>query len=241
MKLTCIIIDDEPHAIFELKELISLHPKLQLLESFIDAQDAIEYLFDKQQVDIVFSDISMPRLNGLNAGKVLSRYCHYLIYVTAHKEFALDAFGVSASGFLTKPVMYSDFMERLENVINKHESVLMRKASNETILFVKGGLKNSFIKVKYDDIIYIEASLNYIIIHTIMGNHMTYISLKSMDEKLASLHQFIRISKSIIISIKHINKVDGNSVMMSDKKTHELGSTYKSAFLDFLKKRTLNP
>ncbi len=241
MKLNCIIIDDELHAISELSELINLNANLNLLNTFVDARDAIAYLQEISHVDIVFSDISMPALNGLNAGKMLNKYCKFLIYVTAHREFALDAFGVNAAGYLTKPVIYLEFMERMEIVFEKYGSAVERKLPKDAILFVKGGLKNSFIKINYNHIVYIEALLNYIIIHTESNSYITYITLKKMEEKLINQEEFFRISKSIIVSLNYVTKVDGNMVMMSNRKSHELGVKYKSVFLEFLKKRTLNP
>jgi two-component system LytT family response regulator len=241
MKLNCIVIDDESHAISELSKLINLNINLTLLNTFMDAREAIAYLQNTDDVHIVFSDINMPALNGLNAGTMLNKFCDFLIYVTAHNEFALDAFGVNAAGYLTKPVIYAEFMERMEIIFDKYESIKTKKHPNSSILFVKGGLKNNFIKIIYNEIIFIEASLNYTIIHATTGIHMTYITLKDMEEKLLDHYQFIRISKSFIISIVHLIKVEGSIITTSDKREHKLGNRYKDEFFEYLKKHTLSP
>lgn len=240
MKLNCIIIDDEPHAIVELLELIESTQEIDALRCFEDAYNALVYLKAHGPVDIVFSDISMPGLNGLDAARTINAYCEFLIFVTAYKEFALDAFGVNASGYLVKPVGIKSFIEQLEIIFSKKNDHDRLKNDHDDILFLKGPQKNSFIKIHYNDIVFIEALLNYVIVHTTKRDEITYLGLKGMEEKLRNNETFFRVAKSVIISINFLDRVEGNIVRLTNKKFFPIGEKYRNAFHEFLRKRTLN-
>lgn len=237
--MTCIIIDDEPHAIEELAELCAEVPHLNLLQTFPDAKKAITYLQEVGHVDIIFSDISMSVLDGLEAAKIINDYCHFLVYVTAYREFALDAFGAKADGYLLKPVSYVSFTQQVADLNNKFLDIIRLQKEDQQFLFVKGGQKSSYIKIKISDIIYIEGLLNYITIYTTTGHEITYMGLKAIEDKLLPLDLFFRISKSIIISMNYLDRVDGSFIRLSRGETYRIGDKYKSAFLEFMRKHTL--
>jgi len=239
MIMSCIVIDDEPHAVDELSELIAQVPSLNLLSTFSDARHAIAYLQETGHVDIIFSDISMAVLNGIDAADIMSNYCHFLVYVTAHREYAPEAFGAKADGYLLKPVTYLSFTQKIEDLGNKFQDIIKLQRDENQFLFIKGGQKSSYIKIKYSDIVYIEAMLNYIMIHTTTGHEITYIGLKAMEDKLQVMDVFFRINKSIIISLNYLDRVDGNIARIANGKSYQIGEKYKSVFLDFLKKHTL--
>jgi len=239
MTMSCIVIDDEPHAIEEVRDLISQVPHLNLLQTFPDAKQAIAYLQEIGHVDIIFSDISMAVLNGIEAAEILNNYCHFLVYVTAYREFAPEAFGAKADGYLLKPVSYVAFRQKVEDLNSKFQDIIKLQKEEHQFLFIKGGQKSSYIKIKYSDIVYIEAMLNYIMIHTTTGHEITYIGLKAMEDKLQSMDLFFRINKSIIISLHYLDRVDGNIARLSKGQSYQIGEKYKSVFLDFLKKHTL--
>jgi two-component system LytT family response regulator len=239
MMMTCIVIDDEPHAIDELCDLIVQVPNLNLRQSFAGAKQAISYLQEIGQVDIIFCDISMANLNGIEAADLLSKYCHFLVYVTAYREYAPEAFGAKADGYLLKPVSYVSFCGKIEELTGKLQDITKLQKDDNQFLFVKGGQKSSFIKIKFSDILFIEAMLNYIMIHTVTGHEITYIGLKAMEDKLQSLDFFFRVNKSIIVSLHYLDRVDGNIARLSNGQSFQVGEKYKSVFLEFLKKHTL--
>lgn len=239
MTMTCIVIDDEPHAIVELSDLIAEVPHLNLLRTFPDAKQAIAYLQEVGHVDIIFSDISMTVLNGIEAAEIISNHCHFLVYVTAYREFALEAFGAKADGYLLKPVSYLAFRQQVEDLNSKFLDIIKLQKDEHQFLFIKGGQKSSYIKIKYSDIVYIEALLNYIMIYTTTGHEITYIGLKAMEDKLKHMDVFFRINKSIIISLNYLDRVDGNIARLSRGESYQIGDKYKSVFLDFLRRHTL--
>jgi two-component system LytT family response regulator len=239
MIMSCIVIDDEPHAVDELSNLIAQVPNLNLLSTFSDARHAIAYLQETGHVDIIFSDISMAVLNGIEAADIMNNYCYFLVYVTAHREYAPEAFGAKADGYLLKPVTYMSFTQKIEDLSNRFQDIIKLQRDENQFLFIKGGQKSSYIKIKYSDIIYIEAMLNYIMIHTTTGHEITYIGLKAMEDRLQIMDVFFRINKSIIISLNYLDRVDGNIARMANGTSYQIGEKYKSVFLEFLKKHTL--
>lgn len=241
MMMSCIIIDDEPHAIEELADLIGQVPHLNLLNNFPDAKQAIAYLQETGHADIIFSDISMEVLNGIEAAEILNNYCHFLVYVTAHRQYAPEAFDAKADGYLLKPLSYMSFRQKVEDLNGKFEDIIRLQRDEHQFLFIKGGQKSSYIKIKYSDIVYIEAMLNYIMIHTTTGQEITYIGLKGMEDMLQTKDVFFRINKSIIISLNYLDRVDGNIARMANGQSYQVGEKYKSVFLEFLKKHTLKP
>lgn len=239
--MSCIVIDDEPHAIEEIGDLISQVPHLNLMQSFPDAKQAIAYLQEVGHADIIFSDISMSVLNGIDAAEILNNYCHFLVYVTAHRGYAPEAFQAKADGYLLKPVSYLSFRQKVEDLTNKFQDIIRLQKDEHQFLFIKGGQKSSYIKIKYSDIVYIEAMLNYIMIHTTTGHEITYIGLKAMEDLLQTKDVFFRINKSIIISLNYLDRVDGNIARLAPGQSYQIGEKYKSVFLEFLKKHTLRP
>ena len=236
--MSCIIIDDEPHAVAELRDLVTMVPHLNLLECFTDVRQGIAFLQEKKHVDVVFSDISMAMLNGLDAAEIYKKYTYFLIYVTAHRIYAPEAFNAKADGYLIKPVSYLALSEKIADVSLKFKDIMQLKKEQQ-FLFIKGGQKSSFIKIRYNDIVYIEAMLNYVMIHTMEGHEITYLGMKALEEKLEHMEIFFRINKSTIISLNYLERVEGNTVRMPKGQSYQIGEKYKGVFLEFLRKHTL--
>lgn len=238
MEICSIIIDDEPHAISELEDLVKRTPGIGLLGSFCNVNDAVEFLSEGHRVDIIFSDIDMPLLNGISAAKILKTYCDYLIYVTAHRDFAIDAFGVNAAGYLLKPVSTESFVNKVAEIAQDIRN--LKRDDDQNLIFIKGSHKNAFIKLAFSDIIRIEAMLNYVKIYTQKGDEITYVGLKKLEDLLRKKGNFFRISKSSIINLDFMDRVDGHVVKLNNGGAFTIGEKYRDAFHEFLRKRTLN-
>lgn len=243
MNYTCIAIDDEPYALGAMSDLIDRCPQVSLKKTFLSVVDALDYLNAGNAVDIIFSDISMPDINGLDAARLLSPSCRFLVFVTASPDHSLQAFNVRAAGFLLKPVGLLELTELISS-FQKNDHALLAASSveseNEDAIFIKGGLKNQYVRVYVNDIVYIKADLNYNWIYTRTEKHYTYASLSSLAEKLKRRGTFIKISKSILLSTSHIEKVDGNTVHLSNKEAVTIGTTYKASFHEFVKRHSIN-
>ncbi|MBS1522130.1 MAG: response regulator transcription factor [Bacteroidetes bacterium] len=239
MELKCIIIDDEPHAISELEDIVRFAPSLTVVKTFMIVSDAISFLQENGKVDFIFSDINMPGINGIDSGAIFKKYCRFLVYVSAYRKYAMEAFDVSASAYLIKPVsrtMFLNKMDELISQINTGDS----QTNLDDVLFVKGNSKGSFIRLNYNKIIFIQGLLNYVVIHTQDDKVITYMGLKDILVKTKDYHLFIRINKSVIVSANFISHVDGNTVYLTNNVQFSIGSRFKSAFHEYLTKRTLN-
>jgi two-component system LytT family response regulator len=240
-KLKCIIIDDETHAVSEIEDLANFSQVLNVVGTFKEPVLAMAFLQHHGKVDIVFSDINMPNINGIDAAVLIRKYCNYLIFITAHRDYALDAFKVNADGYLLKPVNSISFLSKIDDILerSKDEGTVEFDAAFSA-LFIKGNTKNSFIKVDIDEIKLISGLSNYSIIHTSKTSHITYMGLKEISDKLTQYKSFIRINKSVIVSFNFIKNIDGNMIYLTTGESFAVGSSYKSAFSDFINKRTLN-
>lgn len=240
MKLTSVVIDDEPHAAEELELLIGRTPGIENKKTFHDISAAIDFLDDFGKVDIIFCDISMPEINGLDAGKILSGKCMFLIYVTAYREYALEAFGVNAAGYLLKPLSHATLIEKIDDLRKRISQKSLPEIEDGYIL-AKGSNKNSFNKIEISQIVYIEALLNYIKIYTTKEFFITYVGLKDVEQILSQKHGFIRISRSVIISMRYLEKVEGNVLKLHDAPNFTVGETFRSDFYALLKRHSINP
>lgn len=239
MQLSSIIIDDEPHARTEINDLIGITPNIICLGSFENIGEALDYLKQSEPVDIVFCDVSMPDIDGLEAGGILKEYCHYLIYVTAHRFHGPETYEVKASGYLLKPVRFNKFTKQIQLILKDKEGTLWRESEDETI-FVKGSDKNSFLPINAQGIIYIQGLDNYIKFHTTEGEKITYMQLKDLDATLMRQQRYLRVAKSIIISLKYLEKVDGYVAYMKTGEIFNIGKVYRPAFKNLLQQRRLN-
>lgn len=237
MEIWSIIIDDEPHAIAELADIVARVPGISVTGEFDNVSEALAFVRDIGHIDVIFCDIQMPRLNGIAAAELLKAHCDHLIYVTAHREHALDAFAVHASGYLLKPVSAEAVIKLLTEVIQKRSRHTDQRS--EEILFVKGGHKNTFTKVLLKEVYAIEAMANYVTIKSTDGELVTYMGLKSVAEQLRRYENFYRINKSVLINMDQVKTVDGYLVRMRNDRVYTVGETHRGAFLDFIRKRTL--
>ena len=242
-KWKCIIIDDEEHAIGMLKERIDKIADLDVVGTFYDGLNALKELKAGLQVDIIFSDIDMPDLNGIEAASMLRPYCRYLIFVTAHSQYALNAFSVNADGFLLKPISLAELLEKITFLRNQEASLVQPAQSSPDYLFVKGGAKGTFIKIAYKNIVCIDSDDHFLNIIGRDHKTMVYLTMKEIEKHLVENPDFVRISKSCIISLAHLIKVDGNRVFLDhiEESIRDIGETYRKSFHEMVGKMALKP
>lgn len=239
MQLVSIIIDDEPHATAEITELIEITPDIIAIQDFEDVGSAVAFLKENGKVDVIFCDINMPLVNGLQAASLLAAYCDFIVYVTAHRFHGPETYEVNAAGYLMKPLKYDKFLRQVKELIKIKETSMWSNDGSKT-LFVKGSEKNSMFSINSDDIIFIHGLDNYIKFHTTEGERTTYMQLKDLETTLMKKDGYIRVAKSIIISMKFLLKVDGYRAYMKTGEVFSIGKVYRPAFNDFLLRRRIN-
>ncbi len=233
--MKCIAIDDEPLALRLLQDNISKVPYLELIAACRNAFDALKVL-EEQNVDLIFIDIQMPGLTGLQFVSTLQTR-PLVIFITAYKEFALEGYNLAVVDYLVKPVALDRFIiacnrakELYELKLNKYAAVVKAEAD---YFFVN--VDYSQLKIKFSDIIWIEGVRDYIKIH-LTGNAQPVLvrsNLKSMEEQLP-LKLFIRIHKSFMVAISSITAVRKSNVFL-DNLELPIGETYRDAVEQLVK------
>ena len=221
--ITAIAIDDEPKAIQVIKHHVDKLKNMNLLASFTDAQEALKYL-KENPVDLVFLDINMPYLSGLELLDSLHSK-PLVVFTTAYSEFAVESYQYDAVDYLLKPFEFDRFQQAMQKVEQRLES----QKQSLSYCFIKDGFKN--IKIAFEDILFIKGSGNYLDIVTKTKTHTTRMTFLEMVEKLPS-SKFIRIHQSYLVNVEHIDKIENNQVYMASEKI-PISSRYK----DILSKR----
>lgn len=229
MKIKCAIVDDEFLARQYLSDYVSKIPFLELVGDFDSPLKVID-LIKEGRIDLLFLDIQMPDITGLEFLKTLERQPH-VIFTTAYKEYALEGYEMNITDYLLKPFSFDRFLKAVNKV---SESIDGGKDVSRTdepapklydaYLTIRADRKH--YKLNYEDLIYIEGQKAYVTFHTIHKKVTALASLKELEEKLP-LKQFIRIHKSFIVSIKYIDALEGNIVEIHNEKL-PVGKSYKS-------------
>ena len=222
MKITCIIIDDEPSSQNVLENFIGKIDYLKLKEVCNNALEALEYL-KSNSVDLLFLDINMPHLSGVSFYKSLNNPPK-VIFTTAYSKFALEAFELNAVDYLLKPFSF----ERFIKAISKVKSLKTEKAAH---IIIKSDKK--LHQIKFKDIIYIEGLGDYIKVHLEDQFLITYKTLKEMKKALPNA-VFLQVHKSFIINKNKVDYIEGNLAIINANKV-PLGQTYKKEFLEKFK------
>lgn len=231
-RYTCIIIEDEPLAQNVLKKYIGDHPSLELVAVCTEAMEA-QTIFNKQTIDLVFLDINLPKLSGVNFIKTLL-HPPLVIFTTAYPEYAVEGFELNAIDYLLKPFSFERFLKAVNKAIDKLNNSSNGPNEQDPFIFLKADKK--IHKVDLETIQYIEAIGDYMKVVTESDQLIINETMKKMQEDLpASL--FIRVHKSFIISRNKIRFIEGNYVQIADKSI-PIGATYRNEVLSSIEKRT---
>lgn len=238
MKIRCIVVDDEALARKYLKDYISKVPFLEFVGDFNSPLKAYE-LLENGMVDLMFLDIQMPEITGLDFLRSLN-YKPYVILTTAYKEYALEGYELDISDYLLKPFSFDRFLK----AVNKVNSIILSKVKKDPALPAGGEPTSAYnqtdfhedyiiiradrkyYKINYDDLIFIEGQKAYVTFHSEGKKNVTALaSLRELEEKLPK-NKFIRIHKSYIVSVKKIDALEGNMIEITGEKL-PVGKSFK--------------
>ena len=215
MQLTCLIIDDEPLARKGLKEYIDDVDFLTLCGEFDSALKAVDVL-RTGDVQLIFLDIQMPKITGLQFFKSLQQ-APPVIFTTAYPQYALDGFELNALDYLVKPISFERFLKAALKAKEYYELRSQNKQKEPTAtpdyLFIK--VDGKLVKILYDEILFVEAVQNYVTIHTRDKKLLTYLTFHSIEEFLPS-EQFIKTHKSYLVSLSKIESIEGNCLQIGN-------------------------
>lgn len=231
---TCIIIDDEPIAIDVIKTHVERSALLEIKGTFTHPAKALSFL-QQHPVDLVFIDIQMPGLTGLEIIKTLTRKPKFII-TSAYREYALDGYDLDVLDFLVKPVSYERFLKSLSKFINTSALLLPATAATPRFIFIREGRKMT--KIFLDSIIYLESQKDHIKIVTGNENFTTRGTMAYYEQWLPKT-EFSRVHRSFLVSVSKIKAYTEDDVEMNDGKLIPLGELYKKTFRETLQKHFL--
>lgn len=226
--MKCIVIDDDALSRRVIEEFITRTDFLSFANSFQNAIEAINPL-DKtpEDVDLIFLDIEMPEMDGIDFLNTLKNLPQVII-VSSKEKYALEAFDYDVTDYLLKPVTYGRFYKAVLKAKNIHEA-RSKKESDE--IFIK---KNSaLVQLKYDDILWVEALENYVIVNSYNEKFTIHFTMKSIESQLPD-SQFKRVHRSYIVNVRKINRIEDNSVFIKSNegvKAIPIGKAYKDKFM----------
>ena len=228
----CIIVEDEPLAQNVLKKYVEEHPMLQLITICNDALEA-QTILTQQNIDLLFLDINLPRLSGINFVKTLTRP-PLVIFTTAYPEFAVEGFELNAVDYLLKPFSFERFLKAVNRAVEKLNAENSTRETNKSgFIFLKSEKK--IHKVDLNSIHFIEAIGDYMKVVTDTGQLIINETMKKLQDELPS-DSFIRVHKSFIISRNKIRFIEGNYVQVADKSI-PIGATYRNDVLTTIEKK----
>ncbi len=233
MKIKCLIVDDEPLAINVIKNYLDQLDDFEISETFNNAVDALNFL-KSNTVDVIFLDINMPVLDGINFIKSLEDP-PLLIVTTAYDEFALETYELDVIDYLVKPFEFPRFMKALNKVNRrlKNTNTSLGKAKKRPFIFVKID-KKKMKKIFLDEILTVESLKDYLKINTTTGRYIIHSTLTNFTDLLPS-EDFIRIHRSYTVAINKIDAVEGNSVEIEGLR-YVIGKSY----IDEVKQKILD-
>lgn len=236
--IRCIAIDDEPLALMQIASYIRETPNLILLGEFESAIGAISFL-KSNEVDLMFVDINMPDLSGMDFVKSLSKPCG-IIFTTAYSEYAVEGFKVDAIDYLLKPISYADFLKATERAgkrLGKGSPEATRVDSNERFLFIKSEYR--ILRIKLSDIKFIESMREYLRIH--IENQRPVMTLLTMKKIEASLPEtsFMRVHRSYIVNLNKITTIERNRIIFDKDIYIPISDQYKALFQEYLDRNFL--
>lgn len=236
MPITCIIVDDEPMALQLLESYVLRTPYLQLEGKFSNGIEVLQFLHEKKQIDIIFMDIQMPEIDGLELSKKIPIQTK-IIFTTAFDQYAIEGYKVNATGYLLKPFNYIEFLEATE----KAKQLLLPTKNKEVeipdYIFVKSEYKQ--IKIFLNDIIYIESMKDYVKIFLTSQSSpiVTLLSLKKLNKELPK-ENFMRVHRSFIVSLEKIEIVEKNQIVFG-KQRITVAEPYRELFENFINARSI--
>ena len=245
MKIKCLIVDDEPIALQLLEKYILQTPFLELTAKASNALNALEILEQKNDIQLLFLDIQMPELSGIELSKILPKHMR-VIFTTAFEQYALESFKLNALDYLLKPFSYSEFLqaankakylfnllEMAENQANQN----IENIKNDDYIFVKSEYKQ--IKIPLNDILYVEGLKDYAKIYLKKQQNpiLTLNSLKKIESELPS-DNFMRVHRSYIIALNKIEEIERSQVIINNVRI-SIAPQYKEDFDKFIERNSL--
>ena len=245
MNLKCIVIDDEPLALMQMQNYVARVPFLELVESFDNAVEARDFLGTDNAVDLIFVDINMPELSGIDFVRGLES-APMVVFTTAYSEYAVESFKLDAIDYLLKPFSFESFeraakkaqsiaqLLALRDSTNSDSLPLGEQSAEKECISIRADHKTSL--VRYSNIVYIESAGEYVRLHLADGGHLvTLFRLKNMESALPS-ERFVRVHRSFIVNLEHVTGYTKGRVFLTGDEYAPIGENYRDSFAAIVEK-----
>lgn len=239
MNLRCVVIDDEPLALRQMEAYVARVPFLEIVQSFDNAIDARDYLAVDSSVDLIFVDINMPELSGVDFVRSLDNP-PMVIFTTAYSEYAIEGFKLDAVDYLLKPISFEAFerasikarslseLRALRDGAKSEDIPVGEQSAEKECISIRADHKTSL--VKYSNIVYLESAGEYVRLHLADGGQLvTLFRLKNMETTLPA-DRFVRVHRSFIVNIEHITGYTKGRVFLTGNEYAPIGENYKDSF-----------
>ncbi|MDR2916850.1 MAG: LytTR family DNA-binding domain-containing protein [Tannerella sp.] len=227
--MNCIIIDDDSFVRKITEDFVKKTESLTLLHSLSSAVEAINVLNSSENIDLIFLDIEMPEMSGIDFLNALGSLPQIII-ISSKDKYAIDAFEYDVTDYLLKPFVYSRFCRAVNKALERQEKSRLHSKGDE--IFIKHNF--SLVKLKYADILWVEAMENYVIINTYDEKYTIHFTMRAIEEKLPP-KQFVRVHRSFIVNTGSIHSIEDNTIQIktSDKAKNSIpiGKSYKDNLL----------
>ncbi|MCB4800046.1 LytR/AlgR family response regulator transcription factor [Neotamlana laminarinivorans] len=241
LKISCIVVDDEPMALNLVESYVEKTPFLELKGKFSNAIEAMDFI-KENPVDLLFLDIQMPDLTGVEFSKMLPKGTR-VIFTTAFNEYALEGFKVDAIDYLLKPFDYAEFLtaankaQQWFNLVKNKENQTTKPLNEKEFLFVKSEYKQ--LRVRLADVLYFEGLKDYIKIwlKDTPKPILTLLSLKALEKELPET-KFMRVHRSFIVALNNIDVIERSQIIIN-KQRITISEQYKAKFIEFLDRNSL--
>jgi len=235
--LNCIIIDDEQFSVDALLKYIHLLPMLNISAIYTDPLLALSSASCAEDIDLVFMDVDMPALSGIELAAVWRTKTEKLIFTTAHSKYAFEAFEVAADAFLLKPFSFAKFSITINRLFpQKYDS----GTGKEYFLVKSKDDDLAIIKVKFDEVIAFESAQNHIKIYQSGDRVLTaYLTLKDVLQLTRSRPEFLQLHRAFIISTEHIGQIKGTTVLMNNQLSFHVGDIFREQFTAYVDEKLL--
>lgn len=228
--MNCIVIDDDQLSLKVVEEFVNRTDFLHPIGSFHDSVEAINMMnASETPIDLIFLDIEMPEMTGIEFLNTV-RDLPQVIIISSQEKYALQAFDYEVTDYLLKPITYSRFYKAAQKALNSHNIEEYNKKENDEIFIKKD---SALIRLKYNDILWVEAMENYVVITTFDEKFTIHFTMKSILKQLPALY-FKRIHRSYIVNVRNIDKIEDNEVVIKSQKGAKnlpIGKAYKEKFM----------
>jgi DNA-binding LytR/AlgR family response regulator len=236
MILNCAIVDDEQFSVDVITKYIALFPRLKLNAFYLNPVSALQEISAENNLDIIFLDVDMPHLSGIELARTLRRMTKKMIFTTAHSRYAFDDYEVEGDAFLLKPYSFAKFSSTVNRLfpLNQPQSVAVESTN---YFLVKNKNENlRMVNVAFPDVMAFESSQNYVRIYLTNNQIITaYLTIKDILDMVKTRKEFIQVHRAYVVNTNHIGYIEKEMIKMGNKISFSVGESFRSNFTAYLK------